>query len=483
MATTPSRSGFSISRLAIRRHIGTLVLAIAVIVLGCVVITRLPVDLLPAITYPRIGVRVTAPGIAPDVAIDEVTRPLEEALSATEGVVNVFSQTREGRVSVDLFFEPGGDIEQALNDATAALNRARDRLPDTVEQPILFKFEPSQLPVYELALTSESIQAVALRVFAEEELARELERIPGVANVDIAGGVQEEIQVNVDLQRLQSVGVDVSDVLDALEERNQDTAGGRIRGGGDESLTRLVGKFQSADEMLDLAIAVENTDPPQQVYLRDVADIIDGTEEQRIFVTLNGLPAVKVSIQKQPDANTVTVVDAVKDKLTFMTQSGIFPDDLVLIPTLDESRFIRNSIRNVAIAGFTGATLAAIAVLLFLGSIRQTMIIVVAIPLAILSAMLLMGLFGISLNVFSLGGLALGVGIVVDNSIVMLENIATTFRPAAHLSLQRSSHASTTQGMQQAIRQTEASSNELESALFASTATNLVAVLPFLLIG
>lgn len=497
----PTHPQFSLSSLAIRRHIGTLVLAIAVVVLGFFVVSRLPVDLLPSITYPRIGMRLNAPGLAPEVAIDEITRPLEEALSATEGVVNVFSRTREGRISIDLFFEPGGDIDQALNDATAALNRARERLPDTVEQPRLFKFEPSQLPVYELALTSESLQGVDLRVFADEELSRELVRIPGVANVDISGGVQEEVQVNIDLQRLQSVGVELTDVLDALNERNQDTSGGRIRGGSDESLTRLVGRFESADEIRNLAIAIENTNPPQQIYLRDVADIVDGTEEQRIFVTLNGLPAVKVSIQKQPDANTVTVVDAVKEKLAFLEQSGVMPDDLIMTATLDESIFIRSSIKNVAIAGLTGATLAAIAVLLFLGSIRQTVIIVLAIPLAVLSAMILMGVFGLSLNVFSLGGLALGVGIVVDNSIVMLENIANGM-VNGNLNKNgnsngngknnnnsngngngRSPDTSPRPSARQAIRQAEESSQELESALLASTSTNLVAVLPFLLIG
>ncbi len=459
----------SLSTLAIRRHIGTLVATLAVVVVGLFVVSRMPVDLLPSITYPRIGVRADAPGVVPEVAITEVTRPLEEALAATEGVVQIFSQTREGRISIDLFFEPGEDIDQALNDATATLNRARDALPDTVDQPRLFKFDPSQLPVYELALTSASLEPVALRVFADEELARELLRVPGVANVDISGGVEEEVQVNLDLQRLQAVNLDLTDVLDALEERNRDTSGGLLRGGDAESLTRLVGKFRSADEVRNLMLEVEGTTPPQQIRLGDVAEVVDGTEEQRVIVTLNGQPAVKVSVQKQPDANTITVVDGVKAKLDTLQGSGLIPEDMDMVSTLDESKYIRNSIQNVAIAGLSGAGLAAIAVLFFLGSLRQTVVIVLAIPLATLSALLLMGLFGLSLNVFSLGGLALGVGIVVDNSIVMLENIAK--------GVARSS------GKAQIMGQAEDSSRELESALLASTTTNLVAVLPFLLIG
>ncbi|MEL6230221.1 MAG: efflux RND transporter permease subunit [Cyanobacteria bacterium J06627_3] len=453
----------SLSTLAIRRHIATLMLSVAVIVLGLFFTSQLPVDLLPSITYPRIGVRADAPGVSPEVAVDEVTRPLEQALAATEGVVQVVSKTREGRVSVDLYFEPGGDIDQALNDATATLNRARNRLPDSIEQPRLFKFDPSQLPVYEMALTSESLQGMELRVFADEELARELNTVKGVASVDVSGGVQEEIQVNLDPTRMQALGLGVTDVLDVLEERNQDTAGGRIKGLNSEPLTRVNGQFQSAEEVRNLILDVGD----QQVYLRDFADVLDGTEEQRIFVSLNGQPAVKVSVQKQPTANTIAVVDGVKQRLEQMKSSGLVPEDLVLNVTLDESVFIQNSIRNVATAGLTGTGLAAIAVLLFLGSLRQTFIIVLAIPLASLITLLLSGIFGLSLNVFSLGGLALGVGIVVDNAIVMLENITEgvsgSLRPV--------------------VRQAEASSQELESALVASTTTNLVAVLPFLLMG
>ena len=466
-ANSPTGNGLSLSTVAIRRHIATLVLTVAIIVLGLFFVQQLPVDLLPSITYPRIGLRADAPGVSPEVAVDEVTRPLEEALAATEGVVQIVSQTREGQIRLDLYFEPGGNIDQALNDATAALNRSLDSLPDAVEQPRLFKFDPSQLPVYETAITSPSLQGVELRVFADQELSRELTTVPGVASVDVSGGVQEEIRINLNPARLQALGLGITDVLDALSERNQDTSGGRIQGTDSEPLTRVAGRYQSADEIRNLIFEVGAVGSEQQVYLRDFAEVIDGTEEQRIFVDLNGEPAVKVSIQKQPTANTIAVVDGVKQKLADLRESGLIPNDLVLNATLDESIFIQNSIRNVAISGLTGAGLAGLTVLLFLGSLRQTFIIVTAIPLATLVAILLMGLFGLSLNVFSLGGLALGVGIVVDNAIVMLENIVKNVQ---HNSLP-------------VVRQAEISSRELESALFASTTTNLVAVLPFLLIG
>ncbi len=244
---TPKPASFSISSTAVRQHIGTLMLTLAVLVIGVFFIFSLQVDLLPSITYPRIGLRLDVPGISPEVAIDEVTRPLEEALSATEGVVQVYSQTREGQVSIDLYFEPGGDIDQALNDATAAFNRAQSNLPEVVESPRLFKVDPSQLPVYELALASESLKDVDLRVFADEELARELGVVEGVATVDVSGGVPEEVRVLVDLNRLQSAGVGINQVLTELAETNQDISGGRILGELSEPLTRAVGRFQDAE--------------------------------------------------------------------------------------------------------------------------------------------------------------------------------------------------------------------------------------------
>ncbi|HEY9795826.1 MAG TPA: efflux RND transporter permease subunit, partial [Leptolyngbyaceae cyanobacterium] len=487
--------GFSLSAIAIRQHIGTLVLTIAVLVLGFFFLSRLQVDLLPSITYPRIGVRLDAPGISPEVAVDEITRPLEEALSATEGVVQVYSQTREGQVSVDLYFQPGENIDQALNDATAAFNRARGRLPDTIESPRLFKVDPSQLPVYEVALQSDSLRDVDLRVFADEELSRELSVVSGVAAVDVAGGVTEEVRVNLDLNRLQAQGVALDDVLSALEERNQDVSGGRLRGEDAEPLTRTVGRFQNADELRNLSFEVGGSSsatpsslapspqspapilPARRVYLREFAEVIDGTEEQRLFVYLNGQPAVKLSIQKQPDANTIEVVEGVKNRIAALRQSGVIPEDMKLLPTLDESRFISNSISNVTTSGLVGAGLAAIAVLLFLGSLRQTLIIVLAIPLATVAAIILMQLFGLSINVFSLGGLALGVGIVVDNSIVMMETIAEG------VGMTPGQDAKSRLSSKQLIDQAVSSSGEVESALVASTTTNLVSVLPFLLIG
>ncbi len=469
-------------------------ITLAVVAIGIFFFSKLQVDLLPSITYPRIGVRVNAPGIAPDVAIDEVTRPLEEALSATEGVIQVYSQTREGQVSLDLFFEPGGNIDQALNDATATFNRARNQLPDTIEEPRLFKVDPSQLPVYEFALTSPSLASSELRVFTDEELARELSVVSGVAGVDVSGGVEEEVRVLVDLDRLQAQGIGLKAVLDKLTASNQDISGGRILGENAEPLTRAIGRFKDAAEIRDLSFEVNGatvgqtipgsgiatTTPARRVYLRDFAKVIDDTQQQRIFVTLNGQPAVKVSVQKQPDANTITVVEGVKQRITQLQRAGAIAKDLKLVPTLDESVFIRESLNSVTEAALAGAVLAALAVLLFLGSLRQTFIISLTIPLCTLAAAIAMKLCGFSLNVFSLGGLAISIGQAVDTSVVILENVTKQVAITKETSADPARNGHT---VRDAIALVEESSREVESSLIASTGANLVSVLPFVLIG
>ena len=450
---------FSISGLAIRRHIGTLMVTLAVLVVGLYFATRLPVDLLPAITYPRIGIRLNTPGLAPEVAIQQITRPLEDALSTTDGVTQVVSRTREGSVSVDLFFPAGYNIEQALNDVTAAFGRAQGRLPNTIESPRIFRFDPSQLPVYEFALNAPGWNAVALRRFGELELARELAVVPGVASVDVVGGEIEEIAVQVDLPRLQTFQLSLNQILESLRQRNQDISGGRLRGSQQEWSTRTLGQFRRVSEIAQLPLT------PSGIRLEDVAEVTRGPAQDQLDVRLNQVPALRFTIQKQGDANTIAVVEGVRNKLAQLRQTGLIQPEMELVVTTDEAVFIRNAITNVVSAAVLGSLLAGVAVFLFLGSIRQTLIIVLAIPLTSFAALILMGMGGLSINIFSLGGLALGVGIVVDNAIVMLEQIAGHWHPQSTL--------------EDAIH----SSQQVESALVASTATNLAAVVPFLFVG
>jgi multidrug efflux pump subunit AcrB len=282
-----------------------------------------------------------------------------------------------------------------------------------------------------------------------------------------------------------------------LTQRNQDVSGGRILGENSEALTRAVGRFENVSEIRDLSFATGGqavasnpqqpnptpTTEPGQVYLRDFAQVTDGTEAERVLVNLNRKKAVKISIQKQSDANTVSVVDAVKQRLAELRKSGAIPADMVITPTLDESKFIRNSLADVIGSGVSGALLAAVSVFIFLGSLRQTLIIALTIPLCTLAAAIVMKLSGFSLNIFSLGGLAISVGQAIDTSVVILENVSKRVetlkleRTLTEDRQQREDYAQTT------IAAVEESSREVESSLVASTAANLVSVLPFVFVG
>ncbi|MBF2098717.1 MAG: efflux RND transporter permease subunit [Gloeomargaritaceae cyanobacterium C42_A2020_066] len=456
---------WSVSTLAVRRRVGTLMLTLAAVVLGVVAILGLEVDLLPAVIYPRIAVRLTLPGVAPDAVVETVTRPLEEALLATEGVEQIFSTTRPDGLSVDLYFPAGSNLDRALTDTTASFNRVRARLPDWLEPPRIFRFDPSQSPIYEFALTSGDLPSRDLRTYADQELVRVLSLVPGVAAVQVAGGQREEVQVYLDLNRLQASGLGINTILTALAAQNQDVGGGRLENPAQDVPTRVLGRWASADQIRDVRLEVPGTSPPQTLSLGDVAQVIDGEERPRLWVALDGRPAVRVSILKQPQANTVAVVTGVQRALAELTAAGRLPPQTTLVTTLDEARFIRSALANVISSGISGAILAALVVFVFLGSLRQALVVVIAIPLSTLVTLALMDRFGLSLNLFSLGGLALGVGIVVDNTIVMVEVIAAGQRAFPGLPPER-----------QVIR----AARPVESALVASTFTNLASVVPFL---
>ena len=454
----------SLSSWSIRRPIGTLVLTSVILVLGVMFLGRLPLDLLPRIIYPQIRVGVNNPGVEPGVMEETIAKPLEAALATTEDLIRMQTEVQEGRVGVELHFRYGTDIDIALQNAATNLNRARASLPEEASQPTIFKSDPAQIPVYEIAFSSPTRDLVSLRTWVEDRLRPQLLTTQGVASVDVAGGLVREVQIVLDQERLQSYGVSVSEVIAALRTANQDVAAGRIGDAEHEIVGKTQGKFQSVNDIRGVLL---NVGGGRRVPLSEVATVSDTNQEQRLWARLDGVPAVKVSIRKQPDANTVTVADEVDAKLASLASSNFIPRDLESRVLQNQADFIRNSVNSVRDAALLGALLAMIIVFLFLQSLRKTIVIGFAIPLAILATFVLMGLAGLTLNIMSLGGLALGVGLLVDNSIVMLENI---FRKRD-------------EGIDDPVEAAHAGANEVASAVTASTTTNLAAVVPFLLIS
>lgn len=448
---------------SIRHPIGVIMITLAVMMLGLFSLGRLSVDLLPHIIYPDIRVRVNNPGVPAKIMEDQVTRQLEEQLAITEDVISIESSSSEGRSGVNMSFQYGKDIDVALRDASTRLDRAKRFLPDGIDPPIIFKRDPSQRPIVEFVISSALKNPIDLRNWVDNVFSKWLLNLPGVASAEVGGGLIREIQVVPDQQRLAGLGLTTDNIISALREGNQEESAGRIKLNQRELSGRISARFESVEEISNLPISLADG---QHVYLRDIARVIDTHEDERLRVRLNSIPGIKVSIQKQPNANSVTVVDFVKQRLEELTRQGVIPDDISVDIVGDQSVYVRNSLNQASIAAISGALLAMLVVYLFLGNIRRTLIIGSAIPIAITVTFLIMELGGLSLNIMTLGGLAVGVGMLVDSTIVMLENIYRHQKQGEN-SFEAGTHAA----------------QEVNGAIVASTSTNLAAIIPFLFIG
>lgn len=455
------RSG-GLAAWSVNHPVGVSMIALALFVVGLFALGKLGVNLLPHIIYPEVRVRIADPGVPAVIMEDQITRQLEEQLAITEDAISVQSRTSEGASSVDLSFPYGKDIDIALRDASTRLDRAKRFLPGTIDPPVIYKRDPSQIPVTEMVISSQLMDTVALRSWADYSFSKWFLNLPGVAAVEVGGGLAREIQIFPDERRLQALGLNLDDVIDALQQENQDKPVGRLRMPAREVATRLHGRVADARELG--AIHLPTADG-QSVRLEQVAQIIDTHEDETLRIRLNGEPGIKLSIQKQPSANSVEVVDAVRAQLIWLQEQRLLPPDIRVELVNDQAIYVRNALRNATYAVLSGALLAMLVVYLFLGDARRTLIIGSAIPLALTVTFFLMYLGGLTLNIMTLGGLALGVGMLVDSAIVMLENIAR--------------HQRFDDPEQAAVR----AAQEVNSAIAASTSTNLAAILPFLFIG
>ena len=438
-------------------------IALAVIVLGVFALSRLAIDLLPHLIYPEVRVRIMNPGVTATVLEDQFTRQLEEQLAITENATGVQSRTSEGEVAVDLSFDYGKDIDLALRDASTRLDRAKRFLPQTPDPPMIFKRDPSQIPVLEFVVSSPLRDPVELRTWVDDVFSKWFINLPGVAAAEVGGGLIREIQVLPDQQRLAGVGLTMQDVIAALQRGNREDPAGRLKMSQQELSGRISGRFTSVEQIAELPLQLRQGG---MIHLQEVAEVIDSHQDERLRVRVNAVPGIKLSIQKQPTANTVAVVDAVRERLDWLKAEGLVPQDIAIRNVSDQSIYIRHALSNSSQAVISGALLAMAVVYLFLGNLRRTLIIGSAIPIAIMVTFVIMALGGLTLNIMTLGGLALGVGMIVDNTIVMQENIYR-HQCLGEGGLDAGTHAA----------------QEVNSAIVACTTTHLAAVLPFLFIG
>lgn len=449
--------------LSTRRRVTIAMFTITLVLFGLIGLSRLKVNLLPDLSYPTLTVRTEYTGAAPAEIENLISEPIEEALGVVKGVRRVRSVSRTGQSDVMLEFGWGTDMDAAALEMREKLELLQ--LPLDVKRPLLLRFNPATEPVLRYALSTTSARdplAVLkeLRRYADEEIKKRLEPVPGVAAVKIAGGLEDEIQVLVDQKRLQQLGLDIALVIERLRAENVNLSGGRLDEGSQRFLVRTLNQFTTTEQMADLLITVKNGIP---VKLRDVATVNQSYKERQAIIRVDGKEAVEIAIYKEGDANTVAVVDAVTGTAKRLQEN--LPEAAGLDLIDDQSRFIRDSIGEVKGAAILGGLLSILMIYLFLGNPWSTVVIGLSLPVSIIATFFFMQQLGLTLNVMSLGGIALATGMVVDNAIVVLENT------------ERMRH----QGygiLESAIRGT----SEVGMAITASTLTHVAVFLPLVFV-
>lgn len=405
---------------AVARPVTVWMFTLAILLFGMVSVGRLAVNLLPDLSYPSLTVRTTYIGAAPAEVEQLVSKPVEEALGIVKGARKVTSVSRAGRSDVVLEFDWGTDMDLALLEVREKLDVLF--LPLDVEKPLLLRFNPNLDPVVRLSLSKAQMteaDLVAMRTFAEEDFRRKLESFSGIAAVRPDGGLTQEIQILVDPQKLSQLQLDISLITQRLKAENINLAGGRLETPAYDYLVRTINQFSELTEIENLYLATVGN---SQVLLKDVAEVRDAFADRQSISYINGAQAIELAIYKEGDANTVKVAESLIARLPELRK--MLPAGYQLDVLYDQSQFIKQAISDVKSAGIVGGILAMLVLYLFLRNVWATVIISVSIPVSVIATFNLMYGQNITLNMMSLGGVALAVGLLVDNAIVVLENIA-----------------------------------------------------------
>jgi len=448
-----------IARFSVYRPIFTIMIMLIIIILGVISLSRLPIDLMPDITYPTLSISTNYSNVGPEEIEQLITRPIEEAMSAVAGVEEVTSTSSQGRSSVRLSFAWGTDLTEAANDIRDRLDRVIARLPEEADRPSLRKFDASAMPILMIGAAS-TLDPIEARNLLETQVKNRMERIPGVASFDIFGGLQREIHVNFRIEDINALGLSLDQVMANLRAANQNVPGGTVQQGNLEITVRTPGEYANLEELGNTIVATRDNTP---IKLREIANIEEGTPRASNIIRINGTPGMYLAISKQSGTNTVQVARAALKELEKVNRD--LPQ-IQLIPVVDSSKYIERAISNVARSAIYGGLLTIFVLFVFLRNFPSTLIIATAIPLSIIATFVLLYFNGFTLNIMTLGGLALGVGMMVDNAIVVLENI-TRFREEKGLN-----------GIQAAVEGTE----EVTAAIIAGTLTTVVVFLPMIFI-
>ncbi|OGW83950.1 MAG: hypothetical protein A3C47_00785 [Omnitrophica bacterium RIFCSPHIGHO2_02_FULL_51_18] len=470
----------SLPDLSIRRPITTLMVYIGVFLFGVISFNLLSQELFPPITYPQLSIVTPYENAAPEEIETLITRPIEEAVGSVSGLRRITSTSKEGLSLVVAEFGWNQHMDFASLAVREKLDLIKERLPRDASEPVVVKFNPFELPILTLSISSSERTPVQLKRIAKKWFKGELEKIQGVASASISGGSDEQILVNVDQAKLKASGVSIVEITDAIGASNLNFPGGTIKESFYEYLVRTLGEFQKAEEVADLPVRRDNLKESKNpflneenlklpsnrlILLKDVADVSRTQKKRTSFSRFNGLENVTIAVQKQAQSNTLKTVNLIKHKLKELKEE--LPKDIQVDVVYDQSKFIREALDGVKDAAIQGGFLAFLVLVIFLRDFKNSALVITITPVTVLATYTLMHFLNISLNVISLGGVALGVGMLLDNAVVVIENVYRRFRenPGA--------------GMTEAAA---AGSNEVMAPMAASTLTTVSVFLPIVFV-
>ena len=407
-----------LSNLSIRQPVFATMMVVALVVVGIFSYSELKIDLFPNVDLPVVSITTTYPGVAPETVETEVTKRIEEAVNPIGGIRHISSTTTEGISSVIVEFQLGTNITTALQEIQGKINGVRSQFPRDVKEPVVQQFRIEELPILSIVVLSPNLDPQALTTLSEKVLKRRLENISGVGQVRLVGAARREIHLLLDRDKLKAYGLTYPQVVEAMRRENLDIPAGKLDHGIRESLVRVAGRAQQPQDFNHLIVAEKGGYP---ITLSEIGRVEDGIEEQTSMSLLNGEPALALEIQKQTGANTVDVADAVKEGVKRLQTE--LPRGVELRVVRDNSLFIRDAVEDVRTTLILGALLTILVVFVFLNSWRSTVITGLTLPVSVISAFTIMRVLGFTLNILTLMGLSLAIGMLIDDAIVVRENI------------------------------------------------------------
>ncbi|MHB2155450.1 efflux RND transporter permease subunit [Calditrichota bacterium GD2] len=447
-----------LTEVSVKRPVATFLLTLTVVVLGLFSIPKIPVSFWPEFVAPVVVVLVPYPGVGPEEIEEQIARPLEEELSTLDDLDELETVCQNGMLRIMVRFDWGVDFDQAKLDVQDKTNKARSKFPREALEPKILQVQDFILPGIQLGFYSEKRSLDEVREFVDKKIKNQILRLPDVATATLFGGFDRNVEIRVDPQKLNFYELSLPQVAAAIARENRDVTAGKIKSDFNEQIVKLSGKFTDLDQIKKLIVANKFGRP---VYLQDIAQVKFTRKERLVVSRLNGKEIVGLSVREKSGGNTVAMVKQVRRLMEEL--KPVFPADINVKVIEDQSIFINNAVRNVVRNALIGSVLAAIVIFLFLGSLRNTLIIALSIPLSVIATFLLIKWFGLSINIISLGGLAMGVGMIVDSSVVVLENI---FRH-----LQKN-------GRQNRLQTVVNATQEVGMAITSSTLTSIVVFLP-----